>query len=284
MVFDLTWLSSQFPQLTSIAPLDSGGQKSVFKAVHQINGDVVLKIFHPQSDVERVRREILAVQEIQSSRTPQIIEVGVINLPTGPLIWLIESFVNAPSLRNILARQRPSDREILILGRDLLQALDGAEQAQIVHRDVKPDNILFDINNGGAWLLDFGLSRHLRLTSVTPSGNLLGACTPGYGPPEQFRNKKGEIDGRADLFAVGVTLFECVEGVNPFVQGARDQLEMLRRVEATQLPALSRDIEQTGDFTQLVLSMTRIRRDHRPRTVRDALDWILDVCNRNGIS
>ncbi len=282
-MFDLSWLSSQFPQLSAISPLDTGGQKSVFRALHQANGAVVLKVFHPQSDAERVRREVLAVQQIESNRTPQILEVGVISQPTGPLIWLIERFVDAPTLRSILNQQQLSDREILILGRDLLQALDSAEQVQIVHRDVKPDNVLFDISSGTAWLLDFGLSRHLRLTSVTPTGNFLGACTPGYGPPEQFRNRKSEVDGRADLFAVGVTLFECVEGVNPFVRGARDQLEMLRRVESTPLPALSRSIERTGEFAQLVLSMTRIRRDHRPRTVRNALGWMLDICTQNGI-
>jgi len=147
---------------------------------------------------------------------------------------------------------------------------------------VKPENILFD-SNWGAVLLDFGLSRHLSLTSVTPSGNLIGACTPGYGPPEQFRNRKGDIDGRADLFSLGVTIFECVEGHNPFIVGARDDLEKLTRVEKTPLPILSRIVGVNDEFKLLVQSMTRIRRDHRPSSVTEALEWIVEICKTNGI-
>jgi len=138
MPINPNWLQSQFPNLSSITPIGTGGQKSVFRAVQSGSGEVVLKVFHPNSDAERVRREMLAVQSIQSSRTPQIMSAGVISPPTGDLIWLIEQFISAPVLRETLNNRRLTDLEILSLAKDLIEVLAAAEDVNIVHRDVKP--------------------------------------------------------------------------------------------------------------------------------------------------
>jgi serine/threonine protein kinase len=108
-------------------------------------------------------------------------------------------------------------QSVLRLGLHVLEALERAETVQIVHRDVKPDNIMCD-GEGNFWLLDFGIARHLELSSLTPTASPFGKMTLGYAPPEQCRNVKGDIDSRADLFALGVTLHECATGRNGFFE------------------------------------------------------------------
>jgi serine/threonine-protein kinase len=80
-----------------------------------------------------------------------------------------------------------------------------AEAVSIVHRDVKPANIIVD-PQGEFWLIDFGVARHLDLDSLTATAAPGGCGTIGYAPAEQCRNDKPDIDARADLFALGVTL------------------------------------------------------------------------------
>jgi hypothetical protein len=82
---------------------------------------------------------------------------------------------------------------------------------------------------------------------------------------------------------LGVTLYECVEGVNPLLQNARDGSEVLRRTETQPLPPLSRAVDSVGEFSDLVVAMTRIRYTQRPRNTAEALAWIREICAQEGI-
>lgn len=280
---DLAWLASQFPALSNLAFLSQGGQKIVLSADHPIDGPVVLKLINPTQDLEISNREILATTEVNSPRVPRVIERGLLPTPIGTCVWFREERVPGESVRQLLRAGPLPAREVLKLGLHVIETLASAEAAKIVHRDVKPDNIIRD-PTGNYWLLDFGLARHLSLTSITATGLVFGKMTVGYAPPEQSRNVKGDIDCRADLFATGVTLCECAVGHNPFRTGARDELEILARVDTVPLPALVLPIAEDRSFTDLVGAMTQKRRDHRPRTVREALDWIVEICRANGVS
>ena len=159
-----------------------------------------------------------------------------------------------------------------------MDALESAETVRIVHRDVKPDNIIRD-PQGNFWLLDFGIARHLVLPSLTATASPFGKMTLGYAPPEQCRNVKTDIDSRADLFALGVTLHECGTGRNAFFDPPpRDHLDLLRRVERYVMPPLTLPIVQAASFRDLVGAMTQKSRIHRPRTVADALQWLREIC------
>jgi eukaryotic-like serine/threonine-protein kinase len=164
----------------------------------------------------------------------------------------------------------------------VLEALAAAEAVRIVHRDVKPDNIISD-PGGSFWLLDFGVARHPDLRSLTPTGLPFGKGTLGYCPPEQFRNIKPAIDGRADLFGLGVTLYECASGSNPFRAGARNDLEVLKRVERMALLPLRLSFGAGNEFRDLVDSMTQKRRDQRPASAAEALQWIQEICAKEGL-
>lgn len=275
------WVASRFPELVGLAPLGAGGQKLVFSATHPTDGDVVLKLIRPPVDVEGFAREILAVTNVASPRVPKIISQGVIPSPLGDCFWLREERVAGDTVRSELAAGPFTTDRFLRLGSDMLEALVAAEAASIVHRDVKPENIVAS-PNGEFSLLDFGIARHLQLTSQTPTAALFGKCTPGYAPPEQFRNVKTDIDARSDLFALGVTLYECATGANPFIIGAGTPLQMLQRVQTIPLPRLRLSFPGSSDFADLVASMTQKRRDHRPSTAKEALDWMRDVCDKQG--
>ncbi len=274
---DMVWLQKQFPQLAKLTPLSVGGQKLVFSAIHQVDGEVVLKLLRPPQNHEATRREILAVSHVNSNRVPQILEVGTITTNVGDCFWFREQRIAGHTVRELLANGPLSIPDFLNLGLHTLESLLAAEQVGIVHRDVKPENIIRDVS-GDFWLLDFGIARHLDLDSLTATALSFGRFTPGYAPPEQFRNIKPEIDSRCDLFALGVTLFECATGRNPFIEGTRDSMEQVTRVENMALPQLNLSFTGAREFADLVASMTQKRRSHRPSTVREAYDWMKEIC------
>jgi serine/threonine-protein kinase len=281
MALTATWLSTQFPELVALTPLSSGGQKLVFAASHQTEGEVVLKVIRPPVDLEEVAREILAVQRVNSGRVPRILAHGQLVSQLGNCFWFREPRVSGQTVRERLTHSALPPRLLLRLGLQMLEALVAAEDVHIVHRDVKPENIMCDAHEQ-FWLLDFGVARHLQLSSKTPTEARFGKYTPGYGPPEQFRNIKPEIDARSDLFALGVTLYECATGSNPFRDGAPNVLDILQRVETTPLPPLDLPFDADHQFSQLVAAMSQRRRDHRPRSAREALDWMREICQNRG--
>lgn len=276
ILLNQNWIEQNFPDISSVAPLGQGGQKQVFSGVHVSEGDVVLKIIHPAVPAPTIDREVLAVEQVQSARVPRIREVGTVVTPFGTCIWIREQRVSGISLRERLAVSVLSPEELLRLTVHILEALEAAEGANIVHRDVKPDNIMLDAN-GEFWLLDFGIARHLAMTPLTATAAPFGKFTVGYAPVEQFRNVQSSIDSRADLFALGVTIHECATGVQPFWNGARDQLEVLAKVEKEPLLPLVVACKASDSFRDLIDAMTKKRRDQRVGSVAEALTWMREV-------
>jgi len=193
-----------------------------------------------------------------------------------------EQRINGRTIREIL-RAGPLDTRLLLrAGLHVLEALVDAEEVRIVHRDTKPDNIMMD-GNDDCWLLDFGIARHLALQSLTGTGQIWGKFTLGYAPPEQCRNLKQDIDARSDLFALGVTLYECATGVQPFRNPPANDLEILKRVETLILSPLQLKFAAANEFRDLVEALTQKRRDARPSSARDALAWMQEICAREQV-
>lgn len=273
---DIHWIAAQFPQLSGLQPLATGGQKVVFAAQHASDGDVVLKFLPKATGEERLEREVLAGQLVECQFVPHLFETGQLATPIGNYIWLREQRVQGITLRTRLQHGPFDYSTVLQLGVQLLTTLAQAEAKRIVHRDIKPENVMID-GSSNFWLLDFGLARHLDVESLTATQLPFGVGTLGYSAPEQMRNRKREIDGRADLFAAGVLLYECATGSNPFFLGARDQLEVLKRVEHQALPRLQLAADHDGSFADLITSLTQKYPTQRPRSVADALKWITEV-------
>lgn len=274
---DAAELDRHFPEASGISRLGAGGQKIVFAATHFAHGPIVIKLIHQNQDLERVKREVDAVEIINSPRVPTVLDKGAITDVSGQVhIWIIESRIQGMCLRQVLEKGPLPFHQIPTLGRDLLEAVRDAEACRIVHRDIKPDNVMLD-QDGRFWLLDFGIARHLDKSSLTATVNAWGIGTPGYAPPEQYKNQKNLIEACTDLFALGTTIYEAITGVNPYLSGADSVPEVLRRIESK---CVEFDLSRFNGNTKLIefLSTTmNARRAHRPSSAREALEWWLEI-------
>lgn len=270
---DIATIQARLPQLRCVRPIAQGGQKLVFRAVHETHGDVVLKLILDASTNERSIREIEVATTCRFTNVPRLFGSGTIDHDGGTTLYLIEEFVAGETLRERLRRdgQLPV-ATVLKLIDALLQAAVELEQQGLVHRDIKPENIVVSPAES-FWLLDFGIARHLGKTSLTATAAHFGPHTPGYSAPEQFRNIKSHVDIRADLFSIGTIAYEALTGQHPFIAGARDYLDILRRTEH----AIPASLVIPGDPNSQMSSYIQILMDkypsRRPPTAAVAQDW-----------
>ncbi len=194
---------------------------AVFKA-RQISLDrtVALKVLPPaiakdKNFIERFQREARASAILNHPNIVQGIDVG----HDQDLWYFAMEFVDGPTLNEVLKKELklPQDR-VLKIGRDMALALVCAEKKNIVHRDIKPDNILIT-SRGETKLADLGLAKKTSAdeddASLTQSGKAIG--TPHYMPPEQIRGELDKLDIRSDIYSLGATLFHLLTGQTPFM-------------------------------------------------------------------
>ena len=212
-----------------VSLLGSGGMGQVFRVEDQTSGQALaLKVLRPLDgdDGDRVRRfqrEIQILTRIQHPAVLRILDWG--DSPAG--LYFVTELVDGEDLKLAIRRRGPwPAAEAAALGATLADALAAAHAQGVVHRDVKPNNVMI-ARDGSVRLLDFGLARGagIDLTTLTRTGTILG--TPGYMSPEQF-DAHG-VDERSDLYSLGVVLFEVLTGRLPFTRpdpdrgGARPQ-------------------------------------------------------------
>ncbi|MCP4545373.1 MAG: serine/threonine protein kinase [bacterium] len=275
-MLDPSALRAAFPELNSLEFLAESGQKYVFRA--QKDGrSVVLKIVRADQDQERIDREIHAVAKLSCNYVPVILESG--QRPVGDKTWtfLVEEFVEGESYRAVLQRQPVQPLgDVLRLATALLSACCDFEVQQMVHRDIKPENLLIG-PNGKIWIIDFGIVRLLQLTSATLTQQRFGLFTPGYGAPEQVRNLKPKIDARADLFSVGIVLYEALHGSNPYLSGKGNVLEIVQDLCNRDLPRLTIPGDIGGKLSEFVASLCARFPSRRPPNAREALQWFREI-------
>lgn len=254
--------------------LKPGGQKRVFRAVHDKYGDVVVKIVI--SGEKRVLREIEIVTKHCIKHVPKIFLSGTMNIAGQNFLFTIEEYIPGKNLReNLSTQKRPSLEQTLKLLDTLLRIAVELEKVGIVHRDIKPENIMMT-DTGEFYLLDFGIARALNMTSLTVPGAVSGPHTPGYAAPELFNYSKREIDTRADLFSIGVVAYEALSGNHPFLDGTEVLADEALQKTISVIP---KRFEIIGDTQQLLMSfiLTLIQKftTRRPPNARKALDWFI---------
>jgi serine/threonine protein kinase len=193
-----------------------GGNARIFLATDLSGRQVALKVLHPELLVsvaaDRFLREIRLASQLNHPHIARILDSG----EKDWLVYYIMSFVPGPTLRERLdSVSRLSPGEAMRFACDLLDALDHAHGHGIVHRDVKPANVV--LSSEGAVLLDFGISRAVAAAGndqLTRSGITVG--TSSYMSPEQI-SAASDIDHRCDLYSLGCVLYESMVGQPPFV-------------------------------------------------------------------
>lgn len=265
-----------FAELDSPTFLAESGQKYVFRA-RKGRRDVVLKIFKAGQEQERIDREIQAVAQLSCDYVPAVLESGQRTIDGKTWPFLVERFVAGESYRAVLQREPVQTlSEVLPLGEALLSACCDFEAQQMVHRDIKPENLIRG-TDGKLWVIDFGIVRLLRLISATQTQQRFGLFTPGYGAPEQVRNLKPRIDIKADLFSVGVVLYEALHGANPYRAGKHNDLEVIQHVCNRDLPPLGLPDDSEGKLSELIAALTARFPSRRPQTAQEALRWWKEV-------
>lgn len=200
-----------------IEKIGSGGMGTVFKARQlSMNRLVALKVLPPKltknkSYIERFKREAIAAAKLNHPNIVHGIDAGV---EQGFYYFAME-YVDGESLGEIIEREAPLDEvRALRITRDVAKALEHASEFGIVHRDIKPGNILIT-KRGVSKLSDLGLAKVQRKEKsfVTQTGFAVG--TPHYISPEQAQGRR-EVDVRADIYSLGVTLYHMLTGDVPF--------------------------------------------------------------------
>lgn len=270
-------IQTGIPALSNVCPIEKGGQKLVYKATHSSYGDVVVKLIIDPSDNARTQREIEIASKCSPPNVPTLFEWGPITCNSTQTLYLLEQFIEGNTLRELLVANPsgglPQNQCLKLLHSLLVTAVE-LEKLDLVHRDIKPENIIID-TSGEVWLLDFGIARDLNQASITATAAQYGPHTAGYAAPEQFRNLKKEIDIKADLFAIGVVVYEAFTGVNPFVSGAHSPYDVLYRTETlmqTPLLIIGDSQKQLSGFIDILMSKYPSR---RPASAQLALDWYL---------
>jgi serine/threonine-protein kinase len=202
-----------------------GGAARVFLARDKQGTTVALKILHPQLAVtvtaERFLREIGLLSRIEHPYIAKLLDYGESDF----LVYYVMAWVEGPTLREHLNRVKQATiQDTTLIAGALLDALSYAHSQGIVHRDVKPENIV--VSRNGPVLVDFGIARAIAESGtdrLTRSGAAVGTST--YMSPEQIQGIV-DIDYRSDLYSLGCVIFECLTGRPPFT--ARREEQVLR--------------------------------------------------------
>jgi hypothetical protein len=210
-------LQPHFPHLEIIELLGQGGMSAVYKARQKsIDRVVALKILPLEvaeagGGVERFARETRTLARLSHPNIVTLYDAG----QAGPWCYCIMEFISGPNLRQLLGDSRLSPADVLRIVPDICDGLQFAHDQGVVHRDMKPENVLID-EHGRAKIADFGLARVLPSSvvsgSLTATHQVVG--TPRYIAPEQM-DRPREVDPRADLYSLGVMLYEMLTGEIP---------------------------------------------------------------------
>jgi serine/threonine protein kinase len=201
-----------------VAPLGQGGMATVYKAHHaRLNRFVAIKMIHPaylqdESYLTRFQREAQIVAALDH---PHIVPIYDFSEHEGEP-YLVMKLIEGSTLKMQIAHIQPTVDDVLHVITPVASALDYAHRHGVLHRDIKPSNIMLD-QQQTPYLTDFGLARlSVSGASTLSKDQMIG--TPYYMSPEQGRGK-GEVDHRADLYSLGVVLYELFVGAVPFNEG-----------------------------------------------------------------
>lgn len=259
----------------NIKKIKKGGQKIVYKAQTVSGQDVALKLIYNAKD-PRVLQEIEILTKLNIKNIPKILSSGYIKDDNNDeeALYIVEEFIQGKSLRDYLNEgNKFSLKSAYGLLEKLLTIEIDLEKNQLLHRDINPNNIMLTIDNE-IILIDFGLAKRMNGPGITDTNATHGPFTPGYAPNEQIGNKRMEQDVRTDLFQIGVTIYECCTGKNPFFNKKDNIIDVVLKTVTYSPPILELSGDSNNLFAQLVNMLMAKNPSQRPDSATKALGYL----------
>ena len=271
--------------------LGSGGFAKVYCATQiKMERTVAIKVLHTHLEkktttLQRFKQEAQLASRIRHKNAVSVIDFG--EDPKNNLLFLVMEYLEGPTLKKYLQQNTITLAETAQIGMQIALALEAAHNVGVIHRDLKPSNILItktldksSSNHIEAIVIDFGLAKETNLgentSSLTRSGMILG--TPHYLSPEEIRGEK--LDHRADLYALGIILYEMLTGIVPFTAStpmaiATNHLfkkpKCIHKATSTLLPK---------GFAKLVMKLLDKKPENRPQSAHEIAQELETFSNK----
>jgi hypothetical protein len=251
-----------FGAYTLLRELGGGAMGVVYEAMHRDLGrKVALKVLRTGFDteplaLERFRREARACAQVRHDSIVEIYEAG---FAEGRPFYAMPILSGKSLAQLIREGNGPAPKDLCRGLAGIADALDGLHRAGIVHRDIKPGNIMVS-PEGKMILADFGLARTAASQALTQTGQALG--TPLYMSPEQVIGQKAEIDGRSDIYGLGATMYEALSGKPPF---KADGFHSLMRLILTERPPPIASVAPHVPRESAFIAMKAMEREKKDR-------------------
>jgi len=271
--------------------LGIGGMGIVLRAYDsELRRAIALKVMRPEFHTnatarQRFLQEARAMAAVKDDHVITVHDVGTI----GSVGFMAMELLRGQGLHHRLERGRRLPwPEVVRIGIETARGLAAAHACGLIHRDIKPSNLWLEERTGAGpgerqervKVLDFGLAREMHCEhSLSPAGSILG--TPAYMAPEQTRGEA--VDARADLFSLGVVLYELVTGCRPF-QG-RDAVQVLFQVNYHHPdPPLRLNPDMPGSLSRLIEGLLEKERERRPASAQEVVAHLLAITSEVAIA
>lgn len=264
-----------------IDQIGSGGLGTVWKGIDTSSNKFVAMKFlksgsHPQDDIRRFLREAKGLSKVDHPNVVKVFDVASFG-KHGP--YLIMDYLEGPTLelkindrkRNGIYKLSKDEKlEFLDLLIKIANGLNAIHETKVIHRDLKSSNII--ITAGGPVIIDFGFAKVEGASTITHGGSF---GTPAYMPPEQIQDSSN-IDGRTDLYSLGVILYEAFTGVNPFSANNRT-LTLIRQSDV--VPKEPKEIDGTipAELNILIKRLLMKNPNERLGTAGEVRDTLIEI-------
>jgi tetratricopeptide (TPR) repeat protein/predicted Ser/Thr protein kinase len=254
--------------------LGQGGMGSVYKARdRELDRLVALKVIRPElaghaSILQRFKQELILARKITHRNIIRIFDLGV----ADGIRFITMEFVEGQDLSSLLEeRPKYTPEEAVKILRQVCAALAAAHAEGVVHRDLKPQNIMLD-ESGRVCVMDFGLARSMEATGMTQAGTVMG--TPAYMSPEQAKGMPA--DERSDLFSLGIIAYQMLTGVVPYKADSA-LASMLLRTQGPPTPSIQIDPTVPQALNDIIQKSLAVNPDDRYQSAtlmdQDLRDW-----------
>jgi serine/threonine protein kinase len=265
-----------FGRYEVIEEIGSGGMGTVYRVFDKtINEMVALKIIRPEiatdkNVIDRFGQELKTARKISHRHVCRMFDIG----EEAGVHYITMEYITGEDLRSLIKRiGQLTVAKTINIARQICEGLAEAHAMGVVHRDLKPQNIMID-GEGNAKIMDFGIARFVRAKGLTTTGTIIG--TPEYMSPEQAEGKG--IDQRSDIYSLGILLFEALTGQVPFEGGTPLSVAMKHKMEPPPDPR-KLNVQIPGDLGKLILKCLEKEQEQRYQTVTEIISD-LDLIER----